>query len=350
MITIIDFTGKAEFYNDGLISGFQEENSTSLINFISPKNKPILNLINTSRFRSIFVPFYVLVTYFIIIIKNKNRVIHFQWLPFESIKLDYLFLLILKFFNKKLILTVHNLLPHDSGNSYLKYNKKVYQLIDELIVHDKGAENQLIAKFKIHSNKITISKIGIEIFNNSKLNWNNKSNKILIFGHIRPYKGVSEFINLIWKNIYKNYSYELIIAGSFEKLEKSKILSILRESNISNVSIIDKRLSDEELDRLLLESKFCVFPYKIITGSAAILSALSYGVTCISSNLPLFKEYNATYGFPYIYKNVEEFNSILLNYKESNYLEDSSNSKHILNNHFNWKKISQLHLNIYLNA
>ena len=56
------------------------------------------------------------------------------------------------------------------------------------------------------------------------------------------------------------------------------------------------------------------------------------------------------YGFPYIYKNVEEFNTILSNYKESNYLEDSSNSKHILNNHFNWKKISQLHLNIYLNA
>lgn len=216
-----------------------------------------------------------------LIIKEKPKIVHFQW--FKIPILDYIVIKIIQYSGVHVILTAHNILPHDSGSRYLKIYTKIYQLLDVIIVHTSATKEELISKFGITSEKINVIPHGIlemERSNQSNIDKiksdfkksHNLKNKVVfsILGSINKYKGVELAINA-WQtlNLSKNSEIHLIIAGN-GKFEQLKLLE-----QDDNTTIVNRFLSNDEFIALVHLSDFVLLPYLQISQSGVLLTALN---------------------------------------------------------------------------
>jgi glycosyltransferase involved in cell wall biosynthesis len=217
---------------------------------------------------------------FFYILSNKPNIIHFQW--FRIYILDYLLLLAIKIASRSMIvMTVHNVMPHNSGNRYFKIHKKIYSVVDGIIVHEKSAQNELIENFDVDHKKIRVIPHGITGKSKKKIenrkNMNQNIIKFALLGSLQEYKGIDVAIDA-WKDprISGHETFELLIAG------KGKI----PVTNIpDNVKIINRFLSDEEMYSFTESSDVLLFPYKRISQSGALLYTLSFRKPVIVSNI-----------------------------------------------------------------
>lgn len=214
--------------------------------------------------------------------KEKSPdVAHFQWLKIPHF--DIFVLKILKKRGVKIILTVHNILPHDSGARYLKIYTKIYHLANALIVHTSVTKDELISKFGITPEKIIVIPHGVlemERSNQSNIDKIKSDfkesyaikNKVVfsILGSINKYKGVELAINA-WQtlNLSKDSEMHLIIAGN-GKFEQLKLLE-----QDDNTTIINRFLSNDEFIALIHLSDFVLLPYLQISQSGVLLTALN---------------------------------------------------------------------------
>ena len=97
----------------------------------------------------------------ILIIKYKPVLVHIQW--FKIPKLDYLFWKVVKkIFRIQIIHTAHNVLPHNTGNTYHDIYRKIYKnLSDKIIVHSANTQEELCGLFHIEQEKVAIIKHGL---------------------------------------------------------------------------------------------------------------------------------------------------------------------------------------------
>ena len=216
------------------------------------------------------------------ITKFRPDMIHFQWLKIPSI--DYILLKRIKNKGVKTILTAHNILPHDTGNKYESIYKKIYFIVDAIIVHANNTKKELIDKFQVPSQKIHVIPHGIldigQNIDREKFDYHIKKFKTefelkdkMIFsapGTINDYKGYDLIVDA-WKqdNLSENQEIKLIIAG---KGEHKKIEEI---RNTDNVVLMNKYLSVEEFLAILKLTDYVLLPYKKISQSGILLTALS---------------------------------------------------------------------------
>nr|WP_283092814.1 glycosyltransferase [Providencia rettgeri] len=111
--------------------------------------------------------------------------------------------------------------------------------------------------------------------------------KLLIFGTIRPDKGLFEFIESV-KNSQLDEYIKITIAG---KVMDERFRNYIPAKN---VEIIDRFLQDFELNTIVSNCHFFLVPYaKNYTGGAGpAKDATSYGKPVIVSNLDIFKEFS----------------------------------------------------------
>lgn len=342
MIVIVDFTGKAEFYNRGLINGINSAGFSN-VKMISPLYKKGLNYLNKSPFRRLLMPLIIVGYYLKWFFSRDIKTIHWQWLPFEAIKGDLFWIWLLKK-TKHCILTVHNVLPHDSGTKYINYNRKVYSQFDRIITHDKNAAFQLSSNFNIETKKIKVIDIGVEFPKKINSNWSKRKQQLIIFGHIKRYKGVVEFLEN-FSNVINDLDFSLRVIGRIHPSVKIDLDRVM--NNVTGkIYIEDRFISDLELSTLLNESKYCVFPYLEITGSAAFLTAIAHGCIPLSSDLPLFQSYYNELGFPLVFSdNTDLKNQLSLSNNSGQEL-----SKMIFNkakNRFCWDSIGLKYSQFY---
>ncbi len=346
-VIIIDFSGKAPEYNRCLELALKSIEKNYLITYKSPTSDKILKRLNNLKYRKIFISLYAIFFLIYSALNKSVKIVHFQWYIFESIQLDNYILIFLKLFKKKIISTVHNLLPHDSGLKYLSFYRKIYEKSDFIIVHDKVTNKLLTENFKIDYRKIQKINHGIDLkiqrnFNNEK---KIKGEYLLIFGHIKPYKGVEDFLRKIWSNIDQKKN-RLVIAGKFDKKIYYNVKKIIKEYDLLNIVIIDEYVSEKSLTKLIMNAKAIIFPYKQITTSGALLKAISNKKICIARSTPLFENYKKTYFFPQTYKNNKQFVE-LINNIHPDYLADFLNNFEKFKANFSWSTVSLKHNSLY---
>lgn len=336
-IAVIDFTGKSEFYNIGLGN---ELIKNKLINYYSPHFNYFLGLLNNSTLRSFLVPPFILFQYLKFIFFYK--VIHYQWLPFEKIFLDTLVLRIFKFFKKKVIITAHNILPHDSGDKYLNFYKTIYELCDLIIVHDLSAKLCFQNKFPGLKTEIIIINHGVEN-KIPDLKWDEKRNDFLIFGHIKKYKGVIKFLNKYKSSSIKE-DYKITIAG---KVSPDLKPILTQFNNDSFINIKDDFLSEKVLEKYLYDFKFTIFPYQKITTSGSVLKAISHGSIPICSNLDFFENLEKEIGLKITYNDFEDLKTIVDGFNHTTYEKYLDKINKLIDSKYSWSKISKYHLIVY---
>lgn len=223
-------------------------------------------------------------------VKNRPKVVHIQWIRLWSI--DWFFLNLLKKLNIKVIYTAHNILPHKNGERYRKNFQKYYKRVDKIIVHSETTKIQLSNEFDISKDKIVVIPHGVIATNMDKSQTSKRKNEIrdnynlndkIIFSMLGVqsyYKGCDLLID-VWskeRKLNQNNNIKLIFAGVNDGIDYSPV------NGIDNVLILNGNLPSEDFQAILEISDVIILPYRIISQSGVLFSAISNNVPVIVSN------------------------------------------------------------------
>lgn len=224
------------------------------------------------------------------LIIGRYNVVHVQ--TFKSFCLEsWIYSL---FGNGRVVHTVHNVLPHETKPSYLRKYKKFYNVCNRLIVHNEFCKKLLIKEYGIDAKKIDVIAHGA-VASYSEAEYKKDINKFefLEFGFIRKYKGIDillKAISVIPKE--KRYNLHFTIAGKqSKKLDETDYERMIVDLDISEcVTLITERIPENQVASFYNKADACLFPYREIYGSGALLMAYGYAKPVIVSDTPAFVE------------------------------------------------------------
>ena len=230
---------------------------------------------------------------------NPDLVIFSYWNPFVGISLGSIAKqLKSKIGDNKLISICHNIKPHEHSIIDKKLIKNYTKPFKKFIFMSSFVQNEL-KHFKDKYQSI-VRFLPIDIDYESKFNKTNvrsemgykiDENLILFSGLIRPYKGLDNLLHGVKDYLKKNSNSKLIVAGeAYESLDKYK--SLINKYGIQNQVIwINKFLSHEELEKLMIMSDLLVLPYHSASQSGIISQSWQYNLPAIVNNVGGLSEY-----------------------------------------------------------
>lgn len=152
-------------------------------------------------------------------------VVHVQYLPMLKwqVPLELWFLEYCRRRRAKIILTVHDLMPHDTAESYKQTFHELYASVDGIICHSDNIKKRLCAEFDIAEEKISVIPHGPFFYDLPKsldpsilqtFEVNPGKKMVLWQGIIFPYKGIDLLLSAWQKVEAADDSVYLIIAGT----------------------------------------------------------------------------------------------------------------------------------------
>ena len=191
--------------------------------------------------------------------------------------------------------TVHNLEPHEGAYRWDHYG---YRLLahdcDVVICHSQSAARDVRDTYNPRG-RVVVMPIGDpapayprarprdEVL--AELHLDPQRPVVSCLGRLRPYKGLDVACGAVER---LNGRVQLILGGPRHGLlDASPIFAAMgRTSGV----VIDRELTDQEFVDLTAASDAILLPYRAITGSSALLSALGLGRGVLTSDLPYFRE------------------------------------------------------------
>ena len=192
--------------------------------------------------------------------------------------------------NTKIIVTCHDVLPYKSTKN-IPY-KKIYDIVDFLLIHNEASKGILTNEYCIVENKIIYHPfplINLELLMN-KDEKNNQTEKLipnfLFIGVMREEKGVQLLVDA-WERLGSGFKGNLTIAG-FKP--DNVVIDFNKLDNYSNFKLIDRSLSDAEYISLISDSDYVVFPYLKVGNSGVLSTVISMKKVPIVTKLKVFQE------------------------------------------------------------
>ena len=232
--------------------------------------------------------------------KVKEENIDIIHLAGDTIFSSYLLNIIEKKLNIKIIYTLHDPVPHIEKNIpkkifryfIMNLNNKIYKLSQKskkifLHIHSKKMlprnwnENHII--FQQHPLVVTESNKDLFLL---------KENKIVFtfIGRLEYYKGLDLFIEVI-KNLNDLLDEEVLKKICFVVAGRGNIEPIEIESQKVDIKIINKFLSEEEFDSIIVHSDVIVLPYIEATQSGVLAKAVYADKVAIVSDKGALSDY-----------------------------------------------------------
>jgi glycosyltransferase involved in cell wall biosynthesis len=227
--------------------------------------------------------------------------VHVQWTPLvRKLPFEIWFLKAVKKQKIKLVYTVHNVLPHDTGKKFAATFKRLYGEMDALICHTDAAKSRLVREFSVDRKRAWVIPHG-PLLHDAKTRSAQTSKAELCFpqdetlvlwqGIVRPYKGL-DFLLAAWSKIdARSLKARLLIVGTGESgLLKAIKEQIARLDLQESVRVDFRFVPDEELPKYYQAADVMVYPYREVTTSGALMTALAYQKPIVATNLPAFRE------------------------------------------------------------
>lgn len=221
-------------------------------------------------------------------VSTKGQILHAQWWSPPLIFIYLTICLIYKLRKKPVVITVHNIVNHEKNNFYDFCSKILFKLSDHFVVHSNANKELLIKLFNIKPGRVTQIPHGPLEFQQSDgitregaremFNLKSHDQVILMFGTIRPYKGMDVALEAFTRVVKEVPYARLIVAGklweSWERYEK-----IIRENNISDH--LNKHLyyiDTDEVVKFFLASDLVILPYLHFDSQSGVgATALAFG-------------------------------------------------------------------------
>lgn len=194
-----------------------------------------------------------------------------------------LFSLLLWFFRKKLVVTIHDGRPHtgDDNRKSQFVRRRLKSYVKRFLLLNKK-ENKLFEKgYGVNPEYIYNSHLGyydmLHMYGNKTLQ---KQNYILFFGRISPYKGIEYLLKamLIVHEVFPET--RVIIAG------KGKYnFDIEPYEHLDYIEFINKFIELDELADLIRGAQFTVCPYTEATQSGVVYSSFALNTPVIATRV-----------------------------------------------------------------
>ena len=302
--------------------GFRKSGSRATVILYGGKEEHISDLHNAKRvWSSCLYPFEIYKQ----ILKDRPSILHIQFEfttfgPFWTNLLLPILLILTKVANVKTVVTVHSVIPKEMVDKDLMrqllpqiarfgFSRILLKLFliflygmlvlsaDEIIVHGKWYEKELLSSYKATASKIHVIPYGIEeqgSVNEALLNeWRRRFGErkvILFFGNISPRKDIETLIRSFAIFSHENHGYLLVIAGGeppYYKWYSDRLKSSAKELGLLENTLFTGPISDEEIHILYRLSEFVVFPYLYgFEGPSGPLAfAIQYSLPIVGTNV-----------------------------------------------------------------
>lgn len=232
---------------------------------------------------------------------SPPEVIHVQFLPLLEwrLPLDFWFLEFCCKRGSKIVLTVHNLLPHDTGETLKGTFLELYRMADQLICHSDHIRARLVAEFSVPFDKVSVIPHGPFFYDlpvagpeQTPHGFEEEPSRVLVLwqGIIFPYKGVDLLLRA-WQRVEAHGgNCRLVIAGTGTPELLEQIREQVKSLGLKRVQLQFRFISVRELVELYRAADVVVYPYRAITASGALATGLALGKTIVASDLPVFHE------------------------------------------------------------
>jgi glycosyltransferase involved in cell wall biosynthesis len=230
------------------------------------------------------------------LIAEPPDIIHIQWMRIPLF--DILFIGSLRLLRIPVIYTSHNFLPHRQNFFSFFFSKAACRLATRVVVHSKSTKDLLVSQFGCKpENILTIpygklnpvsSPLKTTVYNTAK----GTPYCPLVFsilGTIRVDKGILEYLQ-VWSYAWHNYKdtlsqAKLRIVGEWESGYFDKVNDFIIDNCLTNVSISNRWLSNQDFEQEIINADVCVLPYLSMSQSGLLMTLLSYEKPCIVSNV-----------------------------------------------------------------
>jgi glycosyltransferase involved in cell wall biosynthesis len=228
-------------------------------------------------------------------------IIHVQYLPMllSPLPLDLWFVQLCRRRGSKIILTVHDLLPHDTGESHKQAFHDLYEMVDGIICHSDSIRTRLRTEFSVVEEKVSVIPHGPFFYDlpataseQTLRGFELEPGKLLVLwqGIIFPYKGIDLLLDA-WQHVEaRNDNTCLLIVGTGAPEFAEQVREQISRLGLKRVKLHLRFISAEELVALYRAADIVVYPYRAITTSGALATGLALGKTIVASNLAVFRE------------------------------------------------------------
>jgi glycosyltransferase involved in cell wall biosynthesis len=214
----------------------------------------------------------------------RPDVIHFQWLSIPLV--DRWIVNRIKAMGIKVVMTVHDTTPlNDAARSVAQLFgwRQVLQQFDTLIVHTETSKRRLLEMGV--TVPVSIIPHGLLHFGDP-VQKSRDENVILFFGSIKHYKGLDLLLQAFDR---MRTPAKLRVVGA--PRDPAPYLKILASMQKRDCVELDFRFFDNrEIPSLMADASLIVFPYRLIDGSGALLTALAYRKPFLATDVGMFKE------------------------------------------------------------
>lgn len=289
----------------------------------------------------------------------QGDILHAQWWSFP---LFFVYLTIsacFKLKKKPVVFTVHNVMPHEKSFLFFKMSQLLFKLGDHFIVHSNINKRQMAGFYGIPMGKISVIAHGSLDFHRRKAADPKKIRKafgiapgqkvILIFGAVRPYKGIDTAIKAFAEVVVKIPEARLLIAGRLWE-DWAPYERLITQLKLHGKVILHlEYIPSGEVHRFFEAADLCIFPYHHFDSQSGA------GLTAISFRKPMIV--SETGGLPDLVKDkrwiVPPGNHVALAQavidclKDPALLGDMASDAEALASRFSWPEIAKQTEKIY---
>lgn len=222
---------------------------------------------------------------------HRPDIIHIQW--FRLYCVDRLMVDVFRLLGAKVVHTAHNIIPHNPSPSDRNHFHWFYCHSDAIIVHTLRSKEELLREFHIEEDRVHVIPHGIlpSTVNTSDVEVRMKelqsrlhTDGCLVFssmGFQNYYKGI-DIISEVWRTtplLRDNPQCMLLIVG---KVEAARLDDLY---DIPNIHIVNEMVSDLDFDAYLGITSVALLPYRKISQSGVLLTALHRNIPVLVSDV-----------------------------------------------------------------
>jgi glycosyltransferase involved in cell wall biosynthesis len=217
---------------------------------------------------------------------RRSDIVHFQGML--HLPLGFVFLFLAKLRGCSTVLTAHDPMPHrwrlPSGLRRLESGmlKLAYRLVDCVVVHNRFGKNVLVTEFSVPEGRIAIVPHGADgrLEDRASPYPAFECLRLLAFGDIRENKGLHLAIRAVQMAASGfQVPVRLTIAGRAHEAEVGyweeckRLIAVQPEG----IEVIDRRIREDELERLLARHHAVLLPYTVFFSESGVATlALSH--------------------------------------------------------------------------
>lgn len=289
----------------------------------------------------------------------KGDIVHIQWGISILSPVFFTILLISKLRRKKIIATVHNVLPHEHSIADKILSVLVFYFVDVFIVHSIRNIEEMNRIFGVPKEKIIRIPHGIlgsfkdgmvtQEDAREKLNVPLDCKVILFFGNIREYKGLDVMLEAFSYVIDEVNNVLLVMAG-FPWVKWEKYEELIEKNNLSkNIKLFLEFIPSDEVKYFYYASDLVILPYKeFMAQSGAGAVALAFEKPLIVTDVGGLPELVKDKNFVVEPNNPRALaEKILLALGDDELLKKLSEDSRDLAEEYSWDKIAEKTVEVY---